>query len=104
MTMEPSNLRKKNKGTTICDKRTVKCNIGTAQCDNGPVKCEKKLREPPNMRKELSNVILKLHNEYGTVKCEKKSKGTIKSEKRIVTCDVGTAQCVDRVIQCKKKK
>ena len=51
--MEPANLRKKNKGTTICDKKTVKCDIGTAQCEDGIVKCEKKVREPPNVRKEL---------------------------------------------------
>ena len=42
MTMEPSNLRKKNKGTTICDKRTVKYDIGTTLCDNRTIKCEKK--------------------------------------------------------------
>ena len=29
VTMEPSNLRE-NKGTTKCDKRTIKCDIGTA--------------------------------------------------------------------------
>ena len=44
VTMEPSNLKKKNnnKGTTICDKRTVKFEIRTAQCEDGIVKCEKK--------------------------------------------------------------
>ena len=47
VTMEPSNLRKKNKGTTICEKKkkkkkTIKYDIGTAQCDNGTIKCEKK--------------------------------------------------------------
>ena len=26
------------------------------------VKCEKKVREPPNVRKELSHLMLKLHN------------------------------------------
>ena len=30
MTIEPSNLRGKKKGTTICDKRTVKYDIGIA--------------------------------------------------------------------------
>ena len=30
ITIEPSNLREKNKGTTICDKRTIKSDIGTA--------------------------------------------------------------------------
>ena len=32
-----------------------------------------------------------------------KSKETIKCEKRIVTCDAGTAQCEDETIKCKKK-
>ena len=49
--MESSNLRKINKRTTICDKRTVKCYIRTTQCDNGIVKCERKNK--------------------GTTKCEK---------------------------------
>ena len=63
MTMEPSNLIKKikNKGTTTCDKRTIKFDIGIAQCDNR------------------------------IVKCEKKNKGTTKCDKRTVKCDVGTA-------------
>ena len=30
MTIEPSNLRGGKKGTTICDKRTVKCDIEIA--------------------------------------------------------------------------
>ena len=33
-----------------------------------------------------------------------KSKGTTKCEKRIVTCDVGTAQCEDETVKCEKKK
>ena len=45
MIIEPLNLRKKNKGTTICDKRTVKCDIGIAQYDNGTIECEKKKKE-----------------------------------------------------------
>ena len=51
MIMEPSNVRKKNKGTTKCEKRTVKCDVGIAQYEDGTVKCEKKLREPQNVRK-----------------------------------------------------
>ena len=63
ITMEPSNLRKKiNKGTTIYDKIIVKCDIETAQCEDGTVKYEKKVRKPPNVRKELSYVMLELHN------------------------------------------
>ena len=51
VTMEPSNLRKKNKGTTICDKRTIIFDIGTAQCDNGTIKFEKQIKEPLNVTK-----------------------------------------------------
>ena len=58
--MEPSNLRKKYKGTTICDKRTVTCDVGTTQCEDEAVKCEKKVREPLNVTKELSHVKLEL--------------------------------------------
>ena len=53
---------KKNKGTTECDKRNVTCNIGTTQCENRIVKCEKKVREPMNVTKELSHMMLELHN------------------------------------------
>ena len=59
MRMKPSNVRKKKKETTICDKSTVKC----AQCENGTIKYyEKKIKEPPNVTKVLSNVMLELHN------------------------------------------
>ena len=59
-----------NKGTTICNKRTVKYDVGNAQCDNG------------------------------TIKCEKKKKGTTKCEKRTVECDVETTQCEDGTVKC----
>ena len=45
--MEPS--------TTKCEKRTVTCDVETTNV-------RKKVRELPNMRKELSHVMLKLHN------------------------------------------
>ena len=51
MRMRPSNVRKKSKGTAQCEKRTVTCDIGTAQCENRTIKCEKKVNEPPNVRK-----------------------------------------------------
>ena len=38
------------------------CDVGTAQYEDEIIKCEKKVREPPNVRKELSHVILELHN------------------------------------------
>ena len=43
--------KKKNKGTTECDKRIVTCDIGTTQCEDRTVKCEKKVKKPPNVRK-----------------------------------------------------
>ena len=52
----------KSKGTTKCEKRIVTYDVGAAQCDDGTVKCEKKVREPPNVTKELSYVMLELHN------------------------------------------
>ena len=50
VTMEPSNLRK-NKWTTICDRRTIKFDIRTAQCDNETIKFEKQINEPLNVTK-----------------------------------------------------
>ena len=52
----------KCKGTTKCEKRTVTYDIGTTQYEDGIVKCEKKVRKPPNVRKEQTHVMLKLHN------------------------------------------
>ena len=50
----------KSKGTTKCDKRTVTYDVGTTQCENGTIKYEKKVREPTNVTKELSHVLLEL--------------------------------------------
>ena len=38
------------------------CDVETAQCEDGIVKYKKKIREPSNVRKEWSHVILELHN------------------------------------------
>ena len=55
--MKLSNVKKKkSKGTTKCEKRTVICYIGTTQCEDETVKCEKKVWEPLNVRKEPSHV------------------------------------------------
>ena len=43
-------------------KKTIIFDVETTQCKDEIVKYEKKVREPPNMRKELSHLILKLHN------------------------------------------
>ena len=56
------------------------------------------------MTKELSYVMLEQHNvrmEPSNVR--KKSKETIQSDKRIVIYNVGTAQCEDGTVKCKKK-
>ena len=43
-------------------KKTVTCDVGIAQCEDETVKYEKKVREPLNVRKELSRIMLELHN------------------------------------------
>ena len=45
-----------------CEKRTVTCAVRVAQYEDETVKCKKKVSEPPNVRKELSNMMLELHN------------------------------------------
>ena len=40
--MEPANVRKKNKGTTECDKSIISCHVSIAQFEDGIIKCEKK--------------------------------------------------------------
>ena len=52
----------KSKGTTKCEKRTITYNVGAVQCEDKTVKYEKKIREPLNVTKELSYVMLELHN------------------------------------------
>ena len=42
--------------------RTVTCNVGIAQCENKTINCEKKVREPLNVTKELSYVMLEPYN------------------------------------------
>ena len=53
---------KKSKGTTKYKKRIVTCDVVIAQCEDGTIKCEKKVMEPPNVKKELSYLMLELHN------------------------------------------
>ena len=38
----PSNVRKKKKRTSECDKSTVTYDVSTTQCENGTIKCGKK--------------------------------------------------------------
>ena len=58
---KPSNARK-NKGTIKCNKRTITCDARIAQYEDEIVKCEKKKRQPSNVTKELSHVMLERHN------------------------------------------
>ena len=51
----------KNKGTTECDKSTVTCDVVTAQCKASTIKYEeKKIKDPPNVTKIQSHVMLVL--------------------------------------------
>ena len=50
--------KKKIKETTECDKTVVTCDVEIAQCADETIKYEKKVREPPNVTKELSHVML----------------------------------------------
>ena len=61
MRMIPLNVRK-NKRTIECDKSIVTCDISIAQCEEGTIKCEKRIREPLNVVKVQSHVMLVLHN------------------------------------------
>ena len=49
-------------GTIKYDKSTVTSNVSTVQYEDDIVKCEKKIREPPNVIKVQSHVMLVLHN------------------------------------------
>ena len=62
--------------TTECDKSTVTCDVGTAQCEASTIKCEgKKKREPLNVTKVQSHVMLVLRFETNTIKYEEKKEG-----------------------------
>ena len=55
------------------------------------------------MTKIESDAMLVLLNVTMEPSNVKKSKGTTKCEKRIVTCDIGTTQCEDETVKCEKK-
>ena len=68
----------------------VKYDIGTTQYNDETVKYKKKIREPLNVTKVLSNVMLVLSNvTMEPLNMREKNKGTIKCDKRKVTCDIG---------------
>ena len=69
-----------------------------------PSNVKKKEREPPNVTKVQSHVMLVLRFETSTIKYEEKNKGTTEYDKSTVTCNVGTAQYDNNTIKCGKKK
>ena len=73
-----------------CEKKKVielpnaQCEVGIAQCEDGAVKYEKKVKEPPNVTKELSHVMLEPHNvRMKLSNVRKKSKEITKCEKKL---------------------
>ena len=87
----------KSKRTTEYDKITVTYDIRIAQCENKTIKYEKKVREPPNVTKELSYVMLDCTMWEWNHQMWEKSKGTIEYDKKTVTCEDGTAKCEEKV-------
>ena len=65
-----------------------------------PSKMRKKIRELPNVTKELSHVMLKLHNVGIEPSNMRKNKETTKCDERTVTCDIETTQCENGTIKC----
>ena len=77
----------------------VLCNVRMV-----PSNVRKKIREPPNVTKVQSHVILVLHNvRMIPLNVRKKNKGTTEYDKSTVICDVSTTQCEDGTIKCEKK-
>ena len=64
----------------------------------------KKIREPSNVTKVQSHVMLVLHNVRMVSLNVQKNKRTTKCDKSTVTCDIGIAQCGDGIIKYEKKK
>ena len=59
-----------------------------------------KIKEPPNVTKVQSHVMLVLYNVKMVPSNMRKNKGTIDYNKITVTCDVGTAQSKNDTIKC----
>ena len=53
---------RKSKEITECEKSIVRYDVDTTQCEDGTIKCEKKIKEPPNVTKVQSHVMLVLCN------------------------------------------
>ena len=64
---------------------------------------KKKVKEPPNVTKVQSYVILVLHNMKMVPSNVRKNKETTVCDKSTITCDVSNTQCEDGTIKCEKK-
>ena len=64
-----------------------------------PSNVRKKRRESLNVTKVQSHVILVLHNVRIVPSNARRNNRTIECDKRIVTCDVGIAQCENEIIR-----
>ena len=71
---------------------------------DGTIKCEKKIREPPNVIKVQSHMMLVIYNvrKVPSKIKKKKQKGTIECDKSTFICDFDTPQCEDSIIECEK--
>ena len=105
VTIEPLNVRKikiKEPSNVIKVKLHLRLALHNVRIELSNVR--KKIREPPNLTKVLSNVMLVLSNvTMEPSNMRKKNKGTIKCDKRKVTCDVGIAQYKEETFKCEKK-
>ena len=93
--------------TTKCEKKTVTCDVGTVLFKDGIVKCEKKVREPPNVTKELSYVMLELYNvEMEPSNLRKQCRGITKCEKKMshVMLDLHNMRIESSNVREKKKR
>ena len=99
MTLEPSNMRKKN-WTIKYDKSTITCNVGIMWQWNYQMWGGKK-KKGGTTEYDKSTVTYDVdiaQCEDRTIKCD-----TTECEKSTVKCYVNTAQCDNRAIKCEKK-
>ena len=68
-----------------------------------PSNVKKKIKEPSNVTKVQSHVMLVLHNVSMVPSNMRKNKGTTECDKSTITYDVSTIQCEDGIIKCEKK-
>ena len=69
-----------------------------------PSNVRKKIKEPPNVTKVLSNVMLEQHSVRMESSNVIENMGTTECDKRTVICDVGIVQCETGIIKCEEKK